>query len=57
MDIAEVSNKLTEAKPVYLLSIKVLGPKVDEVAVYRKDSLIWENAACRLYLCNKKDNR
>ena len=53
IDIPEVSNKLAEAKPTYLLSIKELGPKVDDVAAYRKDSLIWENNACRLYLCNQ----
>lgn len=52
-DIAEVSRKLAEVKPAYLLSIKVLGTKVDDVAAYGKDSLIWENAACRLYLCHQ----
>jgi hypothetical protein len=50
-DIPDVAAKLNTAKPKYLLSIKDLGRKVDEVAAYRKDSLIWENNACRLYLC------
>ena len=53
-DIADVSIKLSDAVPAYLFSIKELGTKVDDVASYRKDSLIWENNACRLYLCNQK---
>jgi hypothetical protein len=50
-DIPDIANKLKVAKPDYLLSIKDLGTRVDSLAHYRKDSLIWENNACRLYLC------
>jgi hypothetical protein len=54
-DIPEISTKLNEAHPAYLLSLKDLGSKIDDVAAYRKDSMIWENAACRLYLCKKEN--
>jgi Na+-transporting methylmalonyl-CoA/oxaloacetate decarboxylase gamma subunit len=50
-DIPDIANKLIVAKPDYLLCIKDLSTRVDSVAHYRKDSLIWENNACRLYLC------
>jgi len=53
-DVPDIANTLKTAKPTYILSIKDLGAEADEVAAYRKDSLIWENKACSLYLCNNK---
>jgi hypothetical protein len=52
-DLATVAAKLNIAHPGYLLSIRDLGARVDGVAAIRKDSLVWENSAYRLYICNK----
>ena len=57
IDIPLIADHLKEAKPVYILCINDLGPLAENVARYRKDSLVWQNNACKLYLCNNHQNK
>jgi hypothetical protein len=48
--IAGIESKMYQSKGTHLLHIKDQGERViEDLAVYEKDSLIWESDACKIY--------
>ena len=48
--IAGVASKMYQSKATHLLNIKDQGERIiDDLAIYEKDSLIWEDEACKIY--------
>jgi hypothetical protein len=49
-NVVQASVKLAVVHTKYLLNLNDMGNKVDQIALYQKDSLIWQNKSARLYI-------